>query len=204
MVELLFNIVLVLFGLVDKVGVCFGAVASIGTATSDTISTLKESIKWVKLVTYMVKTATKMFFSPNFWSDPSKISFLGKMMKDVRNHSYEVDKLKEISFTHSKDAVSKTIGTQGCLDLDVLVPPVMAIGEAIPLVVKPLLSIFSFLTPILGGASPSPPSKAAPGGFAVDDNALNSKYNKLKNEPINLGGMGKSDKDSLSKCPRIL
>ena len=204
MVELLFNIVLLLFGMVDKVGVCFGAASSIGTATSDTISTLKESIKWVKLVTYMVKTATKMFFSPNFWSDPSKISFLGKMMKDVRNHSYEVDKLKEISFTHSQDAVSKTIGTKGCLDLDVMIPPIMGIGEAIPAVVQPLIKIFSFLTPILGGASPSGPSKNSPGSFAVDSNALDSKYNKLKNEPVSLGGASKKDNDSSSKCPRII
>ena len=199
---------MLLFSIVDKVGICFGAATSIGTASLSTITTLKSSIKWVKLVTYMTKTATKMFFSPSFWTDQKKISLLGKMMCDIRNQSYVTDKLKEISLNNSKDAVSKTIGTQGCLDLDVMLAPLQSIGESIPTVVQPLISIFKFITPIIGGLVPGDVSGSKPDSYEVNMDELNNKYSKLNSQACpfseKTSGNNNNNNNNETSCPAII
>jgi hypothetical protein len=204
MVQILFDIVLLLFSIVDKVGICLGAATSIGTASSSTKSTLKASIKWVKLVTYMVKTATKLFFSPDFWSNQKKIGLLGKMLCDVRNQSYVTDKLKEVSLANSKDAISKSIGKQGCLDLDVMIGPLKNIGAEVPKVVQPLISIFKFITPIIGGMVPGSPAGASPDSYKPNMGLLDLKYSKLSSQKCPLAGSIKNDKDDNKSCPSIV
>jgi len=192
-----------IFTIIKKIGICFGAIGSVVKASNSTVTTIKSSIKWVKLVTYMTKTATRMFFSPNFWSDPKKISFLGKMMCDVRNQSYITKKLKEVSMADSKNAISGTIGTNGCLDLDVMLPPLQKLGAKVPIAIAPLIEIFKFLKPILGIKIPGMPKASGPDVYQANIDALNVKYAKLMSEKCPMAGTSKNKNDSDANCPAV-
>jgi hypothetical protein len=203
MVEIIFLIMIILLNLINKIGVCVKAVGSINKATKSSKKTLESSLQWVKLLTYMTKTATKVFLSPGFWNDSSKITFLGKMMCDVRNQSYITKKLKEVSMADSKNAISGTIGTNGCLDLDVMLPPLKKLGDKIPIAIAPLIEIFKFLKPILGVKIPGMPKASGPDVYQANIDVLNVKYAKLMSEKCPMAGSSNNKNDSAANCPAV-
>jgi len=184
LVEIVFLIVIMLFHMVHKVTVCIDTASRINKSNKSNKKTLEYSLKWIKLLTYMAKTSTTLFLTPQFWNDPKKLNLVGKMMFDVRNQGYVAKKFKEISIADTKSAISGVIGKNGCFDLDMLGPPVKAIGKKIPTVIKPLLKIFKFLTKIIGGSIPAGPNLKGPEKYPVNQKALDAKYKKLMSEKM--------------------
>lgn len=183
LVEIVFLMVIMLWHLVKKVDACTNMVTSINKSNKSNKKTLQYSMKWIKLLTYMAKTSTNIFLTPNFWSDPGKLNLIGKMMFDVRNQGYVAKKFKEISIADTKTAIASTIGQNGCFDLDMFGPPMKAINRKIPKVVAPLIDIFKFIKPIIYVDIPGMPKSGRSEVYKVDKN-LDAKYKKLMNEKM--------------------